>query len=441
MIALLFIASFLLTVWSWKQKRRLARRHESDTSYGKFAKNIFQWASSLFVVMLFYTCVLLILAGGWKFLSVAHVVWLEHFFQELKELSERYKPTWIQTFGLLLGIFLVSKTWTRLFQTAAPYRLVKKAAALVALVANIIFLFASFTLLGFDPGEPATTLAIHLQKEREEYGLLRAEVADAVRAPVLDKILQNITNTIPGGQRIPELIQQTLDEGERLGSSYKNAQESGGGHSSHLITIVRRSEARAKVFEPGNTESAKPVRPPQAEPPSDLSFREIAAARESLREFREARNPHVLHFLQQAGGKELALALPEGLVEYGTGFLDPFVEQFPLLKPVAEVLKSLASDTLEKRVEKKIDILTEQIARNPAQAEEGLQQGARDVANSVPIQVDPHIVAELRAKTRSAERTIADLQTATRRLEYRPSPRSVKPTSSLQDVGSAISRR
>lgn len=421
MITLIFLASFLICWWSLAQKRRFARLREFDSLSAKLTGHIFQWSASLFIVLLFYHGLLALLAAGWKILTAAQLVRLEQWFKAAKQISDEYKPSWLVSTAALFGLYLLGRAWIRFIERETPFRFIKKVTGLLTIAANALFLLASFTLLGFQPGEPATTLAIHLQEEREEYGVLRAELADSLQAPVLNQVVRKITDTIPGGVEIPTLIKATVDEGKRLRTAYSHAQTSTNFHNERIVALAKRSGEQQRLLLQADSTAQRvrqSGRPREAAKlPDEITYEQISKARSSVKRFRESYNEHLLRLVEQPGGKELVLSLPEGVFDHFSEALDPLTESFPLFKPVVEILKSVTSDAAEKQINRVLNKLTDSVVKHPEQLGYEMQQRAHEVADSVPIQVHRETRKRLNKEITSAKRQIAELQASTRGLE------------------------
>jgi len=66
-------------------------------------------------------------------------------------------------------------------------------------VTIIAFLLCSFTLLGFEPGKPASTLALHLNKQGPTTAGLRSELRNVLGGEHCESHSREDTRVLPGG--------------------------------------------------------------------------------------------------------------------------------------------------------------------------------------------------------------------------------------------------
>jgi hypothetical protein len=91
----------------------------------------------------------------------------------------------------------------------------------------------------------------------------------------------------------------------------------------------------------------------------------VSNARAAVKEFKERFRPQVLRLLNEPGGKEIALELPEGAIDRLAATLDPIAEAYPVFKPVLDVLGSTLTDIAQARLKAKLDDLTGSVVKHP----------------------------------------------------------------------------
>jgi hypothetical protein len=134
------------------------------------------------------------------------------------------------SFVILIALYLLCRLGVRILlkEGDRPFRLVTRTKDFVHVVSTLVFLMASFTLLGFEPGGAAATLEIHLKKERAEYGLLQSEIENSLAGAAISRVYDSAAEALASGGSIKGLVSASIDEGVRLRDAYASAQEKQG---------------------------------------------------------------------------------------------------------------------------------------------------------------------------------------------------------------------
>ena len=166
----------------------LARRRSKVVRYGlsghvkaKFWAHTFEYASILAAVLLLYHALLLFADWGWQFATVDKLVRLESSLNAFQAfVTGTLKLSWQRTLFLLLIIYVLGLFQVRLVESGVVSKNFKSLRKGLKLLNKAAILLCAFTILGQDAGRPATTLQVRLRTTRHEYGVLRAEVEDAL---------------------------------------------------------------------------------------------------------------------------------------------------------------------------------------------------------------------------------------------------------------------
>src|SRR5439155_6967146 len=133
------------------------------------------------------------------------------------------KLTWGMSLAILFLFYLFGRLWINFLERGTPFRIFARFKTALHVINTVIFFLASFTLLGFEPGEAAITLEIRLRHEREEYGLLRTHQQQALNGAAINQAYDNAVKATPNGPNIRKRAGDSIDEASRLQSSYNEA--------------------------------------------------------------------------------------------------------------------------------------------------------------------------------------------------------------------------
>src|ERR1700761_35643 len=104
MATVALIVSLLIAWGSFAQKRK----YQSDTLSAKFLSHLFEWSASLLFVLLIYHTLAFLLRSGWQGLTIAQLVRLEEWINTAKQLSDKYKPTWLMSLLVLFSLYFLA---------------------------------------------------------------------------------------------------------------------------------------------------------------------------------------------------------------------------------------------------------------------------------------------------------------------------------------------
>jgi hypothetical protein len=362
MATLILVASLLLSWWSFERRRALSRQGHSETVSAKVFENIFEFSVSLAAVLLFYNVLLIVVSTGWQWITVADLVRLEHWLTVAQRTLDRYKPEWSTWMAVLVVLYLLGRLGIRFLERDTRFRVFRKTKSILHIINMIMLLLSSFTLLGFHPGKAATTLEIHLRKERKEYGVLQRKVGRIIRAAKINQAFDNAGNAFPDAARVPHNINSLVTDGTVLQRKYADAEVKYAIHDHRIETLLKRNETqrallkRASRAMPVHIFSKGTSKDPKL--PSTVRYIGILKARARVEDYMKRVRPEALRFLKQPGGEDILVELPEGPIDHLTESLNPIAEPLPLFKPILDVMSSILTDAAEVAIKRKIDDLT-----------------------------------------------------------------------------------
>jgi hypothetical protein len=417
---LVLVVSLLLAWWSFTSKRDLGRRRRSETVKAKFFGHLFEWSLSLAIVLLFYQSLIGVLALGWRWITVGDLQKIESSFVNAQRMLNQYKPTWTTWMAVFIVLYLVSNMWIRFLERDTPFLIFKKTKRFLHVVNTIVFLFASFTLLGFQPGKAAATLEIHLRKARTDYGVLQRELGSALESATVNRAYENALKGLPEAAKIPHLVDASIEQGAGLRGRYSAAQTKYGVRDNRTEILLKQYKKEDEVAEGGA--SARHGNPAsesveEGSPPETATCAEISKARASVEKFIEQARPGLLRLLRRPGGKEIALELPSGAIEHLAEALKPVTDAFPVFKPVFEIMKSTLTDAVKQRLKRQLDDLTKSAIEHPSELKTILPEAAQEIADSTPPKVTPEVSRRLHGEIAALQREGADIRAGGQRLD------------------------
>lgn len=414
MITIVFIASMLLAWYSFRRARMLKKYGREETATYKFLQHTFEFSAILGFVLLWYHLLLLFVTSGWQSVSAADLLRIEQALGAVQEVLDRYKLKSSTSLGVLLALYFLGVMRISWFEGNTVFSLFKKTKKLLHIANVLVFLLASFTLLGSEPGSAAATLEIRLQRQRNDYGLLRSEVNQALSGTAATRALDKVMQRFPGGAGTIVQVFESIDRnGDILRQTYTDTNaryELRDGRTEGLLArYERQRSAIERVSDlPGSSAAPSGIFP---ELPDGVTQRGIEAARDSLRAYEQRAHSRFLRLLTRPGGKDIALQLSEMPASKALQtLLKPVTESLPILKPALEVLTSTVIDALKVPIERKLDELTRAVAQNSEVTERLVEQAAKDVAESVPVNVPSE-------QARDYQRSLGQLKHLAKELE------------------------
>src|ERR1700730_11870887 len=209
MALIVLLGSLIASSYIFKKKRALVRSGRSNSPAVKLADRVFELTASLGIILLFYHALLVSIRLGWKWITVEDLERLEKSLTIWQQLADRYKVSWAYSMGIVVMLYLLGSFWIRFLERDTPFRVFKKAKEILHIINTVLFLLASFTLLGFEPGKAAATLQIQLHRSREAYGLLRHEADNVLSSAVLSRSCEQALQALPSGSRALGLIRES----------------------------------------------------------------------------------------------------------------------------------------------------------------------------------------------------------------------------------------
>ena len=444
MTAALFVS--VLIAWiSFRRKAAIKRMGRGKTLSFKIAEETFELAAVLAGVLAFYHVLLALLAFGWDNLSAGTLLRLQDWLTRCQELLERYKLSWTTTSGILILLFVLGLR-IRFLADEIPFKFFKAVRKTLRIVSLAAFLLCAFTLLGFDPGKPAATLAIHLQKQRSDYGVLQHELKDALAGSIASRVAEKATQALPGG---PARVLKTLDRIENasgtLRKTYESAQAKYEIHDGTATSLLRNDLRRRAVLEGTEAEASSratiPGKTGSANVPQNVSEKAIETASSNLESLRRTAHPELLKVLKRPGGKDIVLQLPDLVVGKTSELLSHHIaEVYPFLKPVLEAVTSIMTDAIKLPLEKKLDELTRAVLDRPSETENLLRDASTELADSVRIdpgsiqgRVSERSIQELDREADQMEASVRRLEIAMTRAEERRNDELIERLSSSRE--------
>jgi hypothetical protein len=422
MASVLLIASLLLAWYSLSHQRAMARRSCSETVYAKFLDHLFEWSVSLAAVLIFYHILLALLASGWRWITVGDLERLELSLGSAQIVINRYKPTWTTWMVVLVVFYLVGRMWIGFLANDTPYRVFKKTRRLLHCLNTLVFLMASFTLLGFEPGKAASTLEINLRKERTDYGLLRRNIESALAAATINRAYDNLAKSLPHGVDVANLAYELRQEELRLRSTYAEIQTKYNSGDERISRLVNRFEVRQGAVDKAIRETEQhttsaPIGGEEIELPGTLTYEDLSRANGHVKELQEKFRPRVLRLLEEPGAKEIVLKLPEGPIDHLFETLSPIVEANPMVKPIFDILRNTLNDAIEQAFRRKINNLTDSFIEHPEEVDTELPREAEELADSQPIKATLETKRQLQHSFDELSHELTEIRSSTRRLE------------------------
>lgn len=413
----LFISA--LIAWgAWRRNQELSKTLHPVRK--KVWEHICILSAGLALVLLFYHVLIGILASGWQWISVHDLQRMEAALLRLKEVFERYKPSWMTWLLWSATLYFTSAMWIRFLEKDTPFEFTKLIKLSLQIINTAIFFLAAFTVLGFQVGPAATALDIHLQRIRSDFGLLQTDLADALTGSTLNQIYHNVADEFPEAAMVGDLIDLAHVEGARLQEKARQILPERRSPGTALARTLQRIELRER---PLNDLSRAPAyagdsnRYWRVPIPEETTYRQTLRVREYVRTYLERVRPQLIRFVQNPGGKELLLEIPKGAIDNLAKALDPIAETHPMLKPAIEVLKTASNEALKVRFKAKLETLVAETMRNPTRVDQSVSKAVTEVVNEARIDVSPKLkeqhkreIANLRAEINQIRQYIATVE-------------------------------
>ena len=245
MLSLVLLGAIYIA-WVARKRSKLTRYGLTGHVQTKVWEHTFEYASILAAVLLLYHALLVFVQWGWQFVSVGKLVRLEGFLNSFQTfVTGTLKLSWERTLLLFLIIYVLGLLNVRLVESGAVSKSFKRFRKGLKLVNKAAVLLCAFTILGQEAGRPATTLQVHLRSTRNEFGVLRGEIKDALSPRVGKAIDHRVSDRFPVPYReVPVLAARRDDANAKLGQSYREFKEAYGVRDRNAEIVLRRSEAK-----------------------------------------------------------------------------------------------------------------------------------------------------------------------------------------------------
>jgi hypothetical protein len=415
MVTLCFVASLILAWYSLRRRRTLRRFGREKTLAFNFWGQTAEFSAVLVGVLACYHALLLLLSSGWEYLSAGKLLRLEHWLVTMQALLDRYKLNWTATLGIMLLLYWLGVMRIVWFERNTPFSIFKKTNRILHVINVLVFLLASFTLLGSDPGAAATTLEIRLQKQRTDYGVFRHEVKRALAGASTTRAFDNVIRAFPSEPgSLAKLVERIDRNADALRKSYKDAKakyDVRDASTERLLAGYDRKQEEVERVQ-SVSESDSEASDGDAESPSNVvSDHEIERATTSLHALEEKVSPQFLRFLKRPGAKDIVLHVADLPMDKTLEvLLRPITEAYPVLKPALDVLTSTVTDVLRQPLERRLDVLTPALIEHPGDAESLISQAAKDLADPIPVRIPPE-------QTKHFQRAVGELQLEAKEFE------------------------
>ena len=420
MATVALLAALFLSWCFFAFKRKLKRQRRSETVAAKSAGRLLELSVSLSIVLLFYHALLAVVLFGWRWMTIGDLQRLESQLVSLQHAINEYKPSWSMWFGVLVVLYLTSRMWINFLAKETPFRFIKETKRVVQVASTVAFLLASFTLLGFDPGQPAATLDIELRRARTEYGLLRRDLRTALIDVSISGTYHRVQNTVPAAKEITSLLDRSYEQRLRLIRIYAEAKSRGVRPDPDIDALLKRYDQQDLRLQASHIEANRDTRDAdEGSPPEDASYQDISKARTRLEEFEKRVEPKILRFLNQPGGKEILLEIPGGIINGFADVLTPWTNLLPRAKPVFDTMKSIASDSAKLLFKRKLDEVTASVLKNPEKLPTAVPEAAEEIVDSSPPNLSPDLTRELNAGVKALQRDVAHLEAEDGRIRRR----------------------
>jgi hypothetical protein len=436
MATLALVASLLLSWFSFSRKRMLARYYGPETLPVKIFGHLFEWSTSLALVLLFYDALLFLLRSGWQWITVDDLLWMERSLAALQHAVDELKPSWVGSLVIIVALYLLTRSWIRLGESTA-FSFYRKIKDVLHVMNALLVLLCLFTLLGSQPGNAAATLEIRLHQERSEYGVLRGEMKGALASAAVNQVFEEITKASPNASAAANLMDLSASEADSLRKTYAAALRY---HSEPIQHWIDRTEAQRRALRYAAQPRASAEHPPDAieeiRLPGDTTYRRILRAETNIKKFEDTFRPKLRQLLQRLGANDALMQMPDLAIDSVSKILDPVAGANPWLKPFFDVLTSTVSDKTEMALKEKLDDLTKTAATSPDRVEPLLPEAAEALAKSAP----PRITQEAERRFGRELNEIRGQELQVHRLSalldgvLHPQPKHNKPSKTL-DVG------
>ena len=389
-----FFGALILAWLCYRQKKQLKQHGSEQGVAQEFFGRGLEFFAILAGVLLLYNVLLLFVAVGWQYVSVRFLISLENFLAKLQEGFKNYGLTWTRTLIVLLIIYLLGFTKIGILRSGRPGKAFKRTKIVFRRVQTAVILLASFTLLGSQVGEPAATLDIRLRTVRNEYGILRTELAETLAHQTANQLYGRLRDQLGTNyQSIPPALKRVEDKSASLREYYRSFRQEYDARDEHVERANQRTARRETVnqeIRPSAEQSRHndAAAAQEVDVPAAASLEEIKGARQGLAKYREKVSPEIVKLIAHPGGKDIILHLPSLFTAKISEFLvDPLTEEYPILKPLIGIFSSTFDEAVKLKVKRQLDDLTGSLIERPDAAEEIVTHAASEIAASVPAEI------------------------------------------------------
>jgi hypothetical protein len=235
----------------------------------------------------------------------------------------------------------------------------------------------------------------------------------------LNRVLDNAAKAAPDIGVVCALLNTWAEEEVKLRATYAEAARYKV-RDERIDTILNQNRRAATSQAADKAASQRTIPSPSdgnVGLPQKITYDGILKARSKIESFAERARPRVLRLLKQPGGKEVALELPAGPIDRLAEVVSPLAEEYPMLKPIVDILKSTLTDAVELAFKRKLENLTSLAAEHPESIETTLPNTSQEIANSAPTKIEPEAARQLSRNASILRRDTRDIRSNADRLQ------------------------